>query len=121
MLFSVTWTAAKAYVAFTDASTLKLYRFQLFPGPGVNPSTATANGEDHKRTSNEASVCVPRNKVLLPKSAEDRTVQFFPGDGGEQDRSVLVVHGRSGKEGGAPCVIYLDERDLGGWMDIGEV
>lgn len=116
MLFAVTWTTKEAYIAFTDAKILKLYKIQL----SEETPSATANEESQNRNSIEASVYVPR-KVLLPKSAEDRTVQFFPGDGGDQERSMLVVHGRSGKEAAAPCVVYLDEQDLGGWMDIAEV
>lgn len=117
MLFAATWSTKEAYIAFTDAKILKLYKIQL----SEETPSATANEEPQNRNSTQASVCVPRNKVQLPKSAEDRTVQFFPGTGGDQERSMLVVHGRSGKEAAAPCVVYLDEQDLGGWMDVAEV
>ncbi len=120
MLFAVTWTVTDVFVAFTDAGVLKLYKIPLVTASEENPSSA-ADGDAQKQIAAEVSVCVPGKAVVLPESAEDRTVQFFPGQGGEGDRSILVVHGRSGRGGAAPCVVYLDEQDLGGWVDVGDV
>lgn len=122
MLFAVTWTAKDVFVAFNDAGALKLYKISLPAAAAVaSDENSSSAADEQKQLSAEVAVCVPRNKVLLPKSAEERTVQFFPGAGGEGDCSVLVVHGRFGKGGAAPCVVYLDEQDLGGWVDVGDV
>ncbi|SLM33761.1 hypothetical protein LPUS_02337 [Lasallia pustulata] len=68
----------------------------------------------------DAYVSVPKSTILLPESAEDRTVQYFPPNGGTRPNGTLIIGSRRGQHRTPPIGVYLSDLDLGGWVNLTE-
>ena len=129
--YSWTWTPTAVYFTMTGFK-LRVYRVPL---PSPKGSLAK------RQTTTEASCCspalitTPRETIFLPRSARERSVQFFPGpepsslslrgalmeaDSGVRHSSnaTLIIGPRYGPKASPPIGVHLGERDLGPWVNV---
>lgn len=85
-----------------SGSTLRVYKIPL-----AQPESEVAYA---------ATITTPTEKVFLPRSAQDRTVQFFP-PSGPGAPSTVIVGPHYGVKTALPICIYLQEKDLGRWIN----
>lgn len=136
--FAFTWTDKYLYLT-VSSSQLRVYRADLemaskphadeafSPGlfhPSASSPYRTTKRKDSWAKSSAANpppiFTIPSEIIFLPRSARDRTVQFFPGSLNGGGSSCVVVGPRFGSRPQPGVVIYLTDRDLGDWVDIGE-
>ena len=131
--YSWTWTPTAAYFTMTGFK-LRVYRIPL-------PSPKDTSAE--RKTTTEGSRCspalitTPRETIFLPRSARERSVHFFPSPElssgsqcgtptgpdtgvGNKSNSTLIIGPRSGPKASPPIGVYLNERDLGPWINVYE-
>lgn len=136
--FTVTWSPTEAFISISD-SELKVYKVRLFPNtegiqqtlprrrtftldPSHDDDHTTFDFDRHSEATRQepAYVSIPKNPILLPKSAKDRTVQYFPPSGETRPNSTLIIGSRQGVHSTPPIGVYLSDLDLGGWIDLTE-
>ncbi|KAF4461134.1 Ankyrin repeat [Fusarium albosuccineum] len=110
--FAFTWGDNMLHLTLSD-SCLHVYRITI---PKVGEVKDKTKDSDTARKENlKFTVLVPKEKILLPRSARNRSVQFFPAK--EPDANNLVIIGpRYGNHPRPPCGVYLSEQQLGGWV-----
>jgi hypothetical protein len=114
--FVVTWTSQAAYLSISGRK-LRLYKVMLF----ANNSGALPPAPPPPATTKH--VFVPKETILLPRSARDRVVSFYPHIRADDDLGgVLILGSRSGAESmtSPPIGVYLSESALGGWVEAGD-
>lgn len=129
--YSWTWTPTAVYFTMTGFK-LRVYRVPLpSPKDGLAESQTTAEAF----CCSPALITTPRETIFLPRSARERSVQFFPGpepssislrgalmeaDSGVRNSSnaTLIIGPRYGPKASPPIGVYLGERDLGPWVNV---
>lgn len=99
-----TWTKTEAYFSI-NGLTLQLYKISL-----AMPENVTAN---------RGPITTPSETVFLPHSAQNRSVQYFP-PRKPGAASTVIIGPHYGSEQSPPIGIYLQESDLGEWIDVQE-
>jgi hypothetical protein len=99
--YTYTWTDTAVFVSLSD-SILRLYKIPL--------TTTLPHGPE------ESLITSPRNIIFLPRSAHNRTVQFFPPRRPGYD-SKIIIGPRYGSAHTPPIAMYLNDEDLGSWED----
>ena len=100
--FTVTWRESELYIA-AAAENFRIFKV-LLP---VHESTA----------SEEVGVLTPAIPVILPQSAQGRTVRLFP-YWNESDTHFLLLGSRRSESVAPPIGVYLREKKLGGWVEV---
>ncbi|KAL7795824.1 hypothetical protein V8C37DRAFT_30231 [Trichoderma ceciliae] len=114
--FAFTWGANEVYLTLSDWY-LNVRRIIL---PEVEQEqTQTQKSRPLEDRGNQFSVLALGETILLPRSARNRSVQFFPAK--EADDSATVIIGpRYGRYPKPPIGVYLTGKDLGRWVPAKE-
>lgn len=121
--FAFVWGANDLYLTVSD-SYLHLYRVVLPEVESQRVTVATEQVQEGKTAGAGAakkiepkfSILVPREMILLPRSAHNRSVQFFPARGGSA-KATVIIGPRHCRNPTPPIGVYLTERDLKGWVE----
>lgn len=111
--FSFTWGATDLYLTISH-SRLRVYRVAL---PTAQSTVSTPTTDTTKSHNKEFAITVPKECIFLPRSARNRSVQFFPRDE-EEANSVVIIGPRYGNHPLPSIGVYLKDRDLGGWVPV---
>ena len=133
--FAVTWQAQEAYITVSD-SELKVYKVSLLPhirndprtGPLLRRRTVTLDDTDEKGDENPQSgksyVSVLLQPLLLPSSAKDRSVQFFPPVNPDRPNVTLIIGPRFSSSTSPhststpPIAVYLPPNPFNDWTPL---
>lgn len=133
--FAVTWQAQEAHITVSD-SELKVYKVSLLPharndpetGPLLRRRTVTLDDADEKGDENPQSrtsyVSVLLQPLLLPFSARDRSVQYFPPVSPDRPNVTLIIGPRFSSSISAhsistpPVAIYLPPTPFNNWTPL---
>ena len=132
--FAVTWQPKEAYIAVSD-SELKVYKVSLLPHnsdvhskmPLPRRRTTSLHGfEKDVNGSNRSAkpyVSVLLEPLLLPSSAKDRTVQYFPPLGPDDPNASLIIGSRSASSSAhlastPPIAVYLPSKSFSTWTPL---
>ena len=66
-----------------------------------------------------SGITVPRETILLPSSAKDRLVQFFPKPSADA-KHILIIGSKGGDGPSPPIGAYFTDQDLGPWVELSE-
>jgi hypothetical protein len=111
--FAFTWGADDLYLTISH-SRLRVYRVSL---PSAQSTASTPTTDTTQKPNNEFAVTVPKECIFLPRSARNRSVQFFPPDA-EGANSVIIIGPRYGNYPAPSIGVYLKDQDLGGWVPL---
>lgn len=127
--YSWTWTPAATYFTMTGPK-LRVYRVPL-PSPPTSLAEKQATRKSTKPSCcSPALITTPSETIFLPRSARERSVHFFPprepsakkqshGEIPDSPRnSTLIIGPRYGPKPSPPIGVYLNETDLGPWINI---
>lgn len=133
--YSWTWTPTATYFTMTG-SKLRVYRVPLSsPHAGSAEQRTTARSAQPSHGT-PALITTPSETVFLPRSAQERTVQFFPprepsandeqpdsetpgsSSSSRTRASTLIIGPRYGRNPSPPIGVYLTATDLGPWISI---
>ncbi|KAK3898989.1 hypothetical protein C8A05DRAFT_37409 [Staphylotrichum tortipilum] len=116
--FTFTWCPGDLYVTMSDTC-LRVYRVGL-PAP-QEPREAAVPSTNANLPTGEPRlvVTVPRETIYLPRSSQNRTVQFFP-PRRPGTKSTVIIGPRHSRHPTPPVGVYLTDRDLGGWIPVAE-
>ena len=132
--FAVTWQPKEAYITVSD-SELKVYMVSLVPRTGndlretplLRRRTISLDDSDEDVDDNDDSarsyVSVLLQPLLLPFSAKDRIVQFFPPLGPDPSNATLIIGPRSasssaGLSSTPPIAVYLPATSFSVWVPL---
>lgn len=133
--FTVTWQSEEAHIAVSD-SELKVYRVSLLPHarndlgkmPLLRRRTVTLDtpdaSVDETDQSDKSYVSVLLEPLLLPSSAKDRSVQFFPPLSPDRPNVTLIIGSRSSSSTSAhststpPVAIFLPATPFNDWTPL---
>ena len=102
--YTWTWTKSTAYFCI-NGLTLRVYKIPLaVPGAQI--------------PDNEP-ITTPLETIFLPHSAQERSVQFFP-PSSTAGQSTVIIGPQYGSEPSAAIGVFLNEKDLGPWVDVKE-
>ncbi|SLM39172.1 hypothetical protein LPUS_09654 [Lasallia pustulata] len=85
----------------------------LPPWCGVPMNTLDIDKDGDTIIHKDAYVSIPKSTILLPESAKDRTVQYFPPNGRARPNGTLIIGSRRGQHTTPPIGVYLSDLDLG--------
>ena len=100
--FTLTWRPGEVYVT-TNSRKLQVYKV---------PLECSATG-----ISKQTPILVPKNTIILPRSARHRMVRFFPNLKGGTN-SLLLIDSQHCEAPAPPIGIYLSEDHLGEWVEV---
>ncbi|KAI0424043.1 hypothetical protein F5Y09DRAFT_354051 [Xylaria sp. FL1042] len=115
--FGFTWGASDLYFTLSDWY-LHVYRVKLPEAEAQKPERDGV--EPEKKETPKITILVPKEKILLPRSSRNRSVQFFPSMT-RDTKNIVIIGPRYGHNPTPPIGVYLSEKDLGGWADITEM
>lgn len=102
--YTWTWTQANVYFSI-NGLTLRVYKIAL-PVPGL-------------KVWEDVPITTPSETVFLPHSAQERSVQYFP-PRRPGNPSTVIIGPCYGAEPAPAIGVYLQDQDLGKWMDAKE-
>ena len=133
--YSWTWTPAATYFTMTG-SKLRVYHVPLSSPQSGSAEEQTTVKSARPSHCSPALITTPSETVFLPRSARERSIQFFPprepvpdekmSDGetpsssssGGTRVSTLIIGPRYGRHPSPPIGVYLTATDLGPWINI---
>lgn len=111
--YSWTWTPTAAFFTMTGF-TLRIYRIPL-----STPQKRSAGQQASKPSScSPALITTPSETIVLPRSARERNVQFFPPVDSSNPTSTVIIGPRYGSRPSPPTGVYLSEENLGPWINV---
>jgi hypothetical protein len=78
---------------------------------------ATENADHVEKKEANFTIVIPKEKILLPRSSRNRSVQFFPATAPSTNATVIIGP-RYGQNSTPPIGVYLRAEDIGGWEDL---
>ncbi|KAI4866756.1 hypothetical protein F4820DRAFT_242046 [Hypoxylon rubiginosum] len=104
--YTITWTDSHVYVALSG-DFLRVFRFTLHTAETAASITVNAAQANN-------GIFTLSKEVALPRSAQSRSVHFFPSKGKASAR--IVLGSSRGDNPQPPAVVYLKPENVGDWV-----